>query len=135
MRSTTYGANCQNLTALEKDHRCLYPYYRPWVESILIIFLSLISIFSVVNLLLSSYNAKHDRVVAVSRLEFIYHDLMKSEDEIRRLKIVSLNEERQFHNALKQSMKVRSELLKQIAIHTGTPPDEIDELLKRDPNY
>lgn len=134
MRSTTYGANCQNLTDLEKD-RCFYPRYRPWLESLLIAFLSLISIFSVISLLLSSYNAKHDRVIAVSRLEFIYRDLMKSEDEIRRLKIVSLNEERQFHNSLKESMRVRSELLKQIAIHTGTPANEVNELLKRDPNY
>lgn len=80
-----------------------------------------------IGLIIESNEAKLARIVAVSRLEVIYRDLMKSESELKELKVQSIKEERMFHRA-------HSVILKRIATKLDVPVGEVDEILAKDPN-
>lgn len=79
--------------------------------------------------------SKHERVIAVNRLEVIYQDLIERNNELKEIRNRGDIEERIFHANLNKSMKVRDEILEKISVKVGVPPSEIKEILKKDPAY
>lgn len=113
----------------------VYPPDRPWVEFVIIMILCIMCFSSMVSLLISARESKIARVAAITRLDFIYKDLISKDNELRKLKIQAIDEERAFHYNLSRSMKTQSQLLKQNAIKLNVPISEIDKILNSDPIY
>lgn len=130
----TSDTNCKSLTNRRKTIWD-YPPDRPWFEFVFISVLTFVCVLSIVSLMISANSAKVARTIATARLETIYQDLKKNEKELLQLKIEHVNDEYRFHSNLNKSMRVQSVILKRIAEQLNISAEEVDAILKKDPNY
>lgn len=130
----TSDTNCKSLTNRKKTIWD-YPPDRPWFEFVFITVLTFVCMLSIVSLVINANAAKRAQLVAKARLEVIYQDLKKNEKDLLQLKINHINDEYVFHSNLNASMKAQTCFLKRIAEKLNVPPEEINAILRKDPNY
>lgn len=134
MRSLTSDNNFVD-RIIRKMRNWEYTQNRQWVEFVIIASLLTVCMFSMASMILSNHEAKLARVVAIDRFEIIYGELMKSENELKAMKVKSSQEENLFHGNLAESMKTQDEIMRKIAEKVGVDGGEIKELLSKDPIY
>lgn len=131
----TFDASCKNETCKLKPDRQNYPQKRPWVEFILVLILASVSLLSMMGLAVESTEARRARIVAVSRLEVIYNEIMKKHAELKDMNCQMIKAQLASYQQLSENSKNQTILLKRIANQIHVPTSEVHENLKQKPNH